>query len=117
MPKYKVKSPLNHNNEEFKIGATVEMTEEQAKPLLGGALALPGEDLTAKDVAQGVLAVESEAAALAELRAQITAEELALEKARAQLTQDQAELAVAQDKLATDRAEFDKATKSAAKKS
>jgi hypothetical protein len=116
MPKYKVKSPLNHNNEEFKIGSTVEMTEEQAKPLLGGALALPGEELTAKEVAQGVQAVESEAAALSELRAQITAEQLALDKAQAQLAQDRADFAVAQDKLATDRAEFDKATKSAAKK-
>jgi hypothetical protein len=116
MPKYKVKSPLNHNNEEFKIGSTVEMTEEQAKPLLGGALALPGEDLTAKEVAQGVQAVEAEAAALSELRVQITSEQLALEKSRAQLAQDQADLAVAQDKLLTDSAEVDKQSKGGAKK-
>lgn len=103
MPKYKVKSPLSHDGKDHKIGATVEMTEEQAQPLLGHTLALPGEDLTEKQVAQGVLAVQSAAIELAEAREQLAAEQL--------------ELRQAQEQLATDRAELTKAVKADAKKS
>ena len=35
MPKYTVKSPLNHDGEEYAIGATVEMDERSAAQLVG----------------------------------------------------------------------------------
>lgn len=144
MPKYKVKSPLSHDGEDYKIGDTVEMTAEQAAPLLGHALARPGEELTEKQVAQGVSAVESEAARLVELREQLTAERLELRNAQEQLASardsldaerdrlsseqqelqkalellaaDQGELEAGRKQLVADRAEFDKAVKAGSKK-
>ena len=144
MPKYKVKSPLSHDGKDYKIGDTVEMTAEQADPLLGHSLARPGEELTEKQVAQGVSALEGEAARLVELREQLTAERLelrnaqeqlasdrdsleaerdqlsseqqALQKAQEQLAADQGELEAGRKQLADDRAELDKAIKAASKK-
>lgn len=116
MPKYKVKSPLSHDGKDHKIGASVEMTEEQAKPLLGHTLALPGEDLTEKQVVQGAIALEGEAFRLAEVREQLTAEQLALQSDQEQLALGQAELETGRQQLAADRADFDKAAKAAAKK-
>lgn len=123
MPKYKVKSPLSHDNKDYAIGATVEMTEEQAQPLLGHTLARPGEELTEKQVSQGVSAVETEAARLAELREELVGWKGELDAAYQQLqadaqklTQDQAELAAGREQLAADRADFEKTAKAAAKK-
>lgn len=114
---YKVKSPLNHDGQDYPIGATVSMTEKQAEPLLGGALARPGEDLTSNDVAQGVQAVQAEAAHLVEVREQLTEEQLALDEALRKLASDRADLATAQEKLSADRQELDKQLKATAKKS
>jgi len=34
MAKYIVKSPLNHDGKLYELGKTIELTEEQAEPLL-----------------------------------------------------------------------------------
>jgi hypothetical protein len=34
MSRYVVKSPLNHNNKPYEIGKTLELTDEEAAPLL-----------------------------------------------------------------------------------
>lgn len=97
MPKYKVKSPLNHDQKDYKIGSAIELTDEQAAPLLGHTLALPGEELTEKQLAQGAAAVQDAAAELAEGRADLAAGELALKQA--------------QEAFAAERAEFEKSAK------
>lgn len=123
MPKYKVKSPLTHDGADYAIGASVEMNEKQAEPMLGSVLCVPGQDLTGKEVSQGVVAVQAEAIELAELREQLNAEQLALEAALADLAEKttaleaaQSELKAAQDKLAVDVAAHDKAVKANAAK-
>lgn len=117
MPKYKVKSPLNHDNQDYKIGETIELTEKQAEPLLGHTLALPGEELTAKQVEQGVAAVENAARDLAEMREQLETEKAELRQAQDLFVRDVEKLNADREQLATDRAELDKAIKAAAKKS
>lgn len=102
MPKYKVKSPLSHDGEDFKIGATVEMSEKQAQPLLGHTLMLPGEELTEKQIGQAVLTIESEAHRLAEERSQLAEEQTALSQERAA--------------FAAQKAAFEAGAKTAAKK-
>lgn len=93
MPKYKVISPLDHNGEPYPIGSTVDMSEKQAETLLGHTLALPGQSLDEKQVAQGVKAVQEEA--------------MRLDQARDQLTEEQVALKEAQDKLDADRKQFE----------
>ncbi|MGE0671965.1 MAG: hypothetical protein AB7O64_02810 [Methylibium sp.] len=41
MPKYTVKSPLDHDGKRYAIGKSVELTEEEAEPLLGHTVELP----------------------------------------------------------------------------
>jgi len=122
MPKYKVKSPLNHDGKDYKIGGEVTITEEQAEPLLGHTLVRPGEVLDQKQVAQGVAAVESEALRLQELREQLTAEQLELQAAQKKLAEDQALaltgielLKTDREQLDADRAAFEKEKKAATK--
>lgn len=40
MPKYTVKSPLDHDQERFEIGAEIELSEKDAAPLLGHTVEL-----------------------------------------------------------------------------
>lgn len=116
MQKYKVKSPLSFNNKDYKIGSFVEMTEEEAEPLLGHTLALPGEELTEKQVAYGVSAIEDEAARLVELGQQLADRERDLQDGFDKLAKDQDELEAGRRQLASDLAEFEKASVKAAKK-
>lgn len=116
MPKYTVKSALQHDGKDYKIGSSIEMTEEQAAPLLGHTLARPGEDLTQKQVAQGVTAVEAAAAELEQRRDELVAWQAELKEAEEKLTQGLAELDAGRQQLAADRAEFEKSTKAAGKK-
>lgn len=129
MPKYTVKSPLNHDNKDYAIGDKVEMSEKQAEPLFGHTLARPGESLTEKQVAQGVSAVEAEATRLVEQREQLvdweqkltaaqeklTRDQAELEAGRQQLAADQAALETDRQQLAADRADFEKAAKAGKK--
>lgn len=130
MPKFKVKSPLNHDGKDYKVGEQIDLSDEAAAPLLGHTLALPGEDVVQKKPVQVVAASDGEAERLAELREQLTADQAALQADREQLAAEQQELQRAQEqlavaqqeldsgvkKLAADRAEFDKTVASARKK-
>lgn len=97
MPKYKVKSALQHDSKDYAVGSQIELTEEQAAPLLGHTLARPGEELTEKQVAQGATAIEAAAAELT--------------KQREELVAWQADLKAREDKLANERAETAKGAK------
>lgn len=116
MPKYKVKSPLQHDGKDYKIGSQIDMAEEEAEPLLGHTLARPGEELTDKQVAQGATAVEAEAARLVELREQLAGHERELQAGFDELAKGREELEAGRAQLAADRAEFEKSTKGAGKK-
>ncbi len=98
MPKFKIKSPLEHNGELYPIGSTIDLDEKTAAPLMGHTLVLPGEELTAKDVAQGIAAVEGEAERLADLGKELEAREKALKAEEDKLAAAQADLAAAQKK-------------------
>lgn len=47
---YKVISALEHDNVAYAVGEPVDMTEEQAKPLLGNTLEAPAADEEEKKV-------------------------------------------------------------------
>lgn len=46
MPRYTVLSPLTHDGKYFAAGASVEMSEAQAAPLLGAVIEPAAEDIT-----------------------------------------------------------------------
>lgn len=87
--RYVVKSPLEHNQEKFNIGDTVQLTEKEAAPLLGHTVLPPGEAL--KDAA--VVGVHAES--LQQASADLQAERDALAKERAEFEKQKADAAKA----------------------
>lgn len=82
---YVVKSNLDYDNKRYEPGSTVELDDEVAKPLLGGAIEHPGvAEQEAIDLVLAARALAAAEKAAAEKAAAEAAEKAAAEKAAAE---------------------------------